>query len=163
MTVTTLERCLEFLDRSRINYAHTKHPRVFTAAETAFAEHVSPHKLAKTVVYATAQGYGLAVVPADCLINLETLGAFLNDPDIRLASEAEMAQLFPECELGAMPPIGNLFHLPVIVDTSVAEQEFIAFNAGTHEDVIHMSYGDFRRLVNPAAGKFTTLGVAHPV
>lgn len=163
MAMTTLERCLEFLDRSRINYAHTKHPRVFTAAETAFAEHVSPHKLAKTVVYATTQGYGLAVVPADHLINLETLGAFLNDPEIRLASEAEVAQLFPESEVGAMPPIGNLFHLPVIVDTSIAEQEFIVFNAGTHEDVIHMSYGDFRRLVNPAAGKFTMAGVAHLV
>ena len=163
MTMTTLERCLEFLDRGRVNYAHTKHPRTFTAAETAFAEHVSPHKLAKTVVYATALGYGLAVLPADYQIHLETLGAFLNDPGIRLASEAEMVQLFPECEVGAMPPLGNLFHLPVIVDTSIAEQEFVVFNAGTHEDVIHMSYGDFRRLVNPAVGRFTMTGVVQPV
>ena len=163
MTMTTLERCLEFLDRSHISYVHTKHARAFTATELAFAEHLSPHKVAKTVVYASAQGYGLAVLPADYLINMETLGAFLNDPEIRLASEAEMAQLFPECEVGAMPPFGNLFNLPVIVDTSIAEQEFIVFNAGTHYDVIHMSYGDFRRVVNPAVGKFTMAGVPQPV
>ncbi len=161
--MTTLERCLQFLDKSHVSYAHTKHSRAFTATEVAFAEHLSPHKVAKTVVYATAQGYGLAVLPADCRVNMQTLGAFVNDPAIRLGSEAEMTQLFPECEVGAMPPLGVLFHLPVIVDTSVAEQEFIAFNAGTHQDVIHMSYGDFRRLVNPAVGKFTMAAVEQPV
>ena len=152
--MTTLERCLDLLDRSRVWYAHTKHPLAFTAAEVASAEHLSPHKLAKTVVYASAQGYGLALLPADSLIDMQQLGAFLNDPAIRLATEQELGQLFPECELGAMPPLGNLFHLPVIVDTSVAEQEFIAFNAGTHLDVIHMSYGDYDRLVDPGVGKF---------
>ena len=157
--MTVLERCLDFLDRSHVWYAHSKHPLAFTAMEVAVAEHLSPHKMAKTVVYAGAQGYGLAVLPADCLIDMEALGAFLNDPGLRLASEQELGQLFPGCELGAMPPFGNLFHLPVIVDTSVAEQEFIAFNAGTHLDVIHMSYGDYAHLVDPAAGKFTFAAV----
>ena len=152
--MTTLQRCLDFLDNAHICYAHTKHSLAFTALEVAFAEHLSPHKLAKTVVYVGAQGYGLAVLPADYLINLDTLGTFLNDPLIRLATERELGELFPECELGAMPPFGNLFHLPVLVDNSVAEQEFIAFNAGTHRDVIHMHFGDFRRLVDPAIGKF---------
>ncbi len=157
--MTTLERCLEFLNRSRVWYSHTRHPLAFTAFEVAVAEHLSPHKLAKTVVYAGTQGYGLAVLPADCLIDMETLSGFLNDPSIRLASEQELGQLFPECELGAMPPLGNLFHIPVIVDTSIAEQEFIAFNAGTHLDVIHMSYGDFARIVDPAVGKFAFAAV----
>lgn len=152
--MTTLQRCLDFLDNSRTCYAHTKHSLAFTALEVAFAEHISPHKLAKTVVYSGAQGYGLAVLPADYLIDMETLGAFLNDSSVRLATEKELGELFPECELGAMPPFGNLFNLPVLVDTSVAEQEFIAFNGGTHKDVLHMSYGDFARLVNPAVGKF---------
>jgi len=129
----------------------------FTALEVAFAEHISPHKLAKTVVYATAQGYGLAVLPADTIVNMRTLGAYLNEPDLRLATEHELKQLFPGCEVGAMPPFGNLFDLPVIVDTSVAEQEFIAFNGGTHRDVFHMSYADFDRLVGPAVGKFATI------
>jgi len=152
--MTTLQRCLEFLDNAHICYAHTKHSLAFTALEVAFAEHLSPHKLAKTVVYAGAQGYGLAVLPADYLINLETLGLFLNDAGIRLATERELGELFPECELGAMPPFGNLFHLPVLIDSSIAEQEFIAFNAGTHRDVIHMHMPDFRRLADPAVGQF---------
>jgi Ala-tRNA(Pro) deacylase len=96
----------------------------------------------------------LAVLPADYLIKLDTLGCFLNDPNIRLASELELGELFPECELGAMPPFGNLFHLPVLVDTSVAEQEFMVFNAGTHRDVIHMHFEDYQRLVDPAVGMF---------
>jgi len=152
--MTTLQRCLEFLEKSQICYAHTRHSVAFTAMEVAFAEHIAPHKIAKTVVYTGAQGYGLAILPANYLIDLEDLGGFLNDPTIRLASERELGELFPDCELGAMPPLGNLFHLPVLVDTSVAEQEFIAFNGGTHRDVLHMSYGDFARLVDPAIAKF---------
>jgi Ala-tRNA(Pro) deacylase len=131
--MTTLQRCLDFLDNAHICYAHTRHSVAFTAMEVAFAEHLSPHKLAKTVVFAAAQGYGLAVLPADYLIYMDTL---------------------PECELGAMPPLGNLFHLPVLVDNTIAEQEFIAFSAGTHRDVIHMHFGDFRRMVDPAIGQF---------
>ncbi len=161
--MTTLERCLDFLDRSRVWYSHTRHPLAFTAAEVASAEHLSPHKLAKTVVYVGAQGYGLAVLPADYLIDMSTLGKFLNDPGLRLASEQELGQLFPESELGAMPPLGSLFHLPVIVDTGIAEQEFIAFNAGTHLDVIHMSYGDYARVADPAVGKFSFMAVEQPL
>jgi Ala-tRNA(Pro) deacylase len=152
--MTTLHRCLDYLDNAHICYAHTKHSMAFTALEVAFAEHLSPHKMAKTVVYAGEQGYGLAVLPADYLINLGTLGFFLNDPTIRLATERELGELFPECELGAMPPFGSLFHMPVLLDTSIAEQEFIAFNAGTHRDVIHMHFADFRRLEDPAIGLF---------
>jgi len=152
--MTALQRCLDFLDNAHVCYAHTKHSLAFTALEVAFAEHLSPHKMAKTVVYAGAQGYGLAVLPADYLINMDTLRFFLNDATIRLATERELGELFPECELGAMPPFGNLFYLPVLVDTSVAEQEFIAFNAGTHRDVIHLQFAEFRRLVDPAIGQF---------
>jgi len=152
--MTTLQRCLDLLDNHRIPYAHTKHSLAFTAMEVAFAEHISPHKMAKTVVYASAQGYGLAVLPADHIIDMEVLAGFLNDRSLRLASERELGELFPGCELGAMPPFGNVFHLPVIMDSSVAQQEFIAFNAGTHRDVIHMGYGDFASLVNPAVAKF---------
>lgn len=157
--MTTLQRCLDFLDKAHISYAHTKHSLAFTALEVAFAEHISPHKLAKTVVYVGTQGYGIAVLPADCLIDMSILGVFLNDPALRLANERELGEFFPECELGAMPPFGNLFHLPVIVDISLAHQEFIAFNAGTHRDVIHMHFSDFKRLVDPAVAKFAPIAV----
>jgi Ala-tRNA(Pro) deacylase len=145
--MTTLERCLELLDRNHICYAHTKHSLAFTALDVAFAEHISAHKLAKTVVYAGSQGFGLA------------LSVFVNDPNVRLASERELKELFPECELGAMPPLGNLFNLPVIVDTSVDGQEFIVFNAGTHRDVIHMHTAYFERLTNPAVARFAVSAV----
>ena len=161
--MTTLTSCLEFLDRDHICYAHTKHSLAFTALEVAFAEHISAHKLAKTVVYASAQGYGLAVLPADCLIDMPMLGAFVNDPLVRLASERELVELFPQCELGAMPPLGVLFHLPVIVDSSVASQEFIAFNAGTHRDVIHMYYADYSGLTKPAVANFAMTAIQEAV
>src|SRR5262249_21845184 len=148
--MTTLERCLKFLDDNYIRYAHTQHSQAFTALDFAFSEHISAHKLAKTIVYASAQGYGFAVLPADCVIDLATLGRFLNDPVIRLAGEAELAELFPSCEVGAMPPFGTLFQLPVIVDASIEDNEFITFKAGTHRDVIHMATEDFIRLADPA-------------
>lgn len=151
----TLHRCLELLDRAGIWYSHTSHPLAFTAMEVAAAESLSPHRLAKTVVYAGSQGYGLAVLPADCLVAMELLAGFMKDRSVRLATEREVGQLFPECDLGAMPPFGNLFGMPVIVDSSVANQEFIAFNAGTHRDVIHMSYNDFADLVQPSVAKFS--------
>ena len=127
----------------------------YTAREVAAAEALSPRKLAKTVVYLDDHGYGLAVVPADRLVNLDVLQDLLRDSRLRLATEREIADLFPECELGAMPPFGKLFDMPVFVDAELAAQEFIAFNAGTHRDVIHMSFGDFRRLVEPAIASFS--------
>jgi len=153
--MTTLERCIDFLNRSRVRYAHTRHPIAYTAREVAAAEALSPRKLAKTVVYLDDHGYGLAVVPADRLVNLDVLQDLLRDSRLRLATEREIADLFPECELGAMPPFGKLFDMPVFVDAELAAQEFIAFNAGTHRDVIHMSFGDFRRLVEPAIASFS--------
>jgi len=152
--MTTLKRCIEFLDFSRVRYAHTRHSIAYTAREVAAAEHLSPHKLAKTVVFLSENGFGMALVPADYLVDLEVLRQLLSVSWIRLATENEIGDLFPECELGAMPPFGNLFDLPVYVDSGVAAQEFIAFSAGTHRDVIHMSFGDFRRLVDPAIASF---------
>ena len=152
--MTTLERCIDFLNRSRVRFAHTRHPIAYTAREVAAAEDLSPHKLAKTVIYFGDQGYGMAVVPADYLVDLDVLQDLLGAGRLRLATEREIGDLFPDSELGAMPPIGNLFDLPVFVDAGLVSQEFIAFNAGTHRDVIHMSFGDFRRLVDPAIATF---------
>ncbi len=147
--MTTLQRCLEFLEHYQVNYSHTSHPVAYTAREVASAEHVSPHKLAKTVVYFGDHGYGMAVVPADHFVDLEEVRQALELKQIRLASEAELGTLFPESELGAMPPFGNLFGMPVCVDDELAREEFIVLSAGTHRDVIHLSFGDFQRVVHP--------------
>ncbi len=157
--MTTLDRCLELLNHSGVWYSHTGHPLAFTALEVAAAERLSPHKLAKTVVYVCDSGYGMAVLPADCLVDREAPSGFLNVPSVRLATECELGQLFPGCELGAMPPFGSLFHMPVIVDSEVAKQEFIAFSAGTHRDVIHMGYADFADLTDPTVSSFSLSAV----
>jgi Ala-tRNA(Pro) deacylase len=153
--MTTLRRTLDYLDRNLIRYVHSTHPVAYTSREVAAVEHMPLHKLAKTVVFKSdEEEYGLAVVPADAFVELEDLRALLDVDALWLAKEEELAELFPSCELGAMPPFGNLFGLDVFFDTSLLNETFIAFNAGTHRDLIHMSVGDFLRLVQPEIGEF---------
>lgn len=149
-----LRKLQELLDQNGVEYRHTMHPTAYTAREVAMAEHISPHEVAKTVVFLSEEGYGMAVLCGDCVVDLEQLRKQLGASRLRLATETELGELFPECELGAMPPTGNLFGLPVYVDAQLASEETIAFNAGTHRDVIHMRYRDFARLVNPQVLSF---------
>lgn len=151
--MTTLQRVLEYLDRIQVRYSHTTHSVAYTAREVAAAEHLPPHKLAKTVIYYADNGYGMAVVPADHWVALEELRIALEARHIRLATEAEVGALFPDCELGAMPPFGPMFHLPVWLDDGLESEESIAFNAGTHRDVIHMNLVDFKKTVNPKVAR----------
>jgi Ala-tRNA(Pro) deacylase len=96
----------------------------------------------------------MAVLPGDSVVDLEQLRLDLGLSRLRLATEAELKELFPPCELGAMPPFGNLFGLPVYVDSRLAGEDMVAFNAGTHRDVIHMHFADYERLVNPSVVPF---------
>ena len=144
-----LAKLREALDASGVSYTHHVHALAFTARELASAEHVPAHEVAKVVVYLGDQGYGMAVLCADCMVDVLELRAALGLQRLRLATEAELAELFPDCELGAMPPFGNLFGLPVYVDSRVAGEEIIAFNAGTHRDVVLMRFKDFQGLVKP--------------
>ncbi len=150
-----LNRWLDYLDHNRIRYSHSMHRRAETALETAAAEHISPHDLAKTVVYAADNGFGIAVVPADELVNLPELGRLLGSTSMRLADEGELAEIFPDCELGAMPPFGQPHNMPVLLDAGLAGREFIAFAIGTHSDVVRMSMADYRKLVRPLTGSLT--------
>ena len=161
--MTVKQRLMAFLDNHGIAYTLTTHPTVYTAKELASAEHVPPHSVAKTVVFLTESGYGLAVVPADCAVNLEELRLVLGHSRLRLATEAELADLFQECELGAMPPFGDgtLFELPVYVEEGLATEKEISFNAGTHRDVIHMRFSDFENLVKPKRIHFARQMTAH--
>lgn len=152
--MTTLERTLDYLDRHLVRYAHTRHPVAYTALDVAAVEHMPAHKLAKTVVFISEEGYGMAIVPADSLVDLDDLRTILGAPAVRLATEDELANLFPSAELGAMPALGNLFGLPVYIDRSLAREEFMAFNAGTHRDLVHMGMSDFLRLAQPVVGEF---------
>ena len=139
---------LAYLNKARVQYSHSVHSRAQTALETAEAERMPAHEFAKTVVYFSEAGFGIAVVPADQFVDLFKLGRLLELSSIRLADEAELAVLFPDCELGAMPPFGDACDLPVIVDAGIAG-DFIAFTIGTHRDVVRISFADFQRLAKP--------------
>jgi len=143
-----IERWLKYLDKMQVRYSHSIHPPAETARATADAERVPAHEFAKTVVYFNDGGFGIAVVSADQIVDLKKVGRLLGSSFIRLANEAELRDLFPNCELGAMPPFGDACSLPVIVDIGIAG-DFIAFTIGTHRDVVRMSYADFQRLAQP--------------
>jgi Ala-tRNA(Pro) deacylase len=147
--MAVLERLRVFLDQNHVAYTHTVHPLAYTAREVAASEHLPPREVAKVVVFMGDNGYRMAVLPANRLVDFQELRTVLGFSHARLATEHELAQLFPDCELGAMPPFGNLYGIPVYVDGALLEDEMIAFNAGTHRDVVHMKMSDFKRLVEP--------------
>lgn len=148
------ERLENYLDLNRVHYTHSIHPLAFTAQEVARAELMPTHHMSKTVIYHCDEGFGMALVPADSIVDMQELRAIVGQTHLRLATEMEISRLFPEYELGAMPPFGNLYGMAVYIDASLARQETIAFNAGTHRDVVHMYYGDFNRLAHPVVAEF---------
>jgi len=155
--MTMSARLKAFLDEKHVSYTLTTHSPTYTAQEAAATLHASGRELAKTVVVRAGEEALLAVLPAPYRINLEKLGAVVGKT-VRLATEQEFASLFPDCELGAMPPFGNLYSLPVYVDEALAAGEEIVFNAGTHQDAIRMRYADFARLAKPLACSFAEKG-----
>jgi Ala-tRNA(Pro) deacylase len=152
--MTTLQTCLNYLDERGIRYAHTSHSPAYTAGEVAVAEYLPLHRMAKTVVFRSNEGYILVVVPADTYEDVEQVRTAVGIATLQKAKETELYLLFPNAEVGAMPPLGTLFGLPVYLDRELARQEFIAFNAGTHRDLIHMRVSDFEKLVHPVTGNF---------
>lgn len=144
-----LKRLECYLDESHIPFVHSVHPLTFTAKETAHSEHISERTLAKTVVVLADGVFAMAVLSADSVVDLPELRHAMGVRDLRLATEQEMRDLFPDCELGAMPPFGNLYGLPVYAESSLVRQRDIAFNAGTHRDVVRVRFDDFQRAVNP--------------
>jgi len=143
------ERLRNFLDSQRAEYTLSVHPKAFTAREVAQAEHLPAREVAKTVVLFGDGEYHLIVIPASKLVDFQELRPALGLTQARLATEEEVGRLFPDCELGAIPPFGSLYGLPVYLDSSLAGELAIACNAGTHRDVLHMSTAEFRRLANP--------------
>jgi Ala-tRNA(Pro) deacylase len=144
-----LERLRVFLDEHHAEYTHTEHPQAYTAREVAHAEHLPAREIAKVVVVFGDDGYRMIVVPANRLVDFHEVRLALGLSHARMATEEELARLFPDCELGAMPPFGNLYNMPVYLDSTLAGEDIIAFNAGTHRDVIHMKTSDYRDMALP--------------
>lgn len=149
-----LPRLQQYLAQNHASFMHTVHRPAFTARATAHEDHVSTHAMAKSIAFVADGFFGLAVLPANTHVDLHALGYAVGAKTLRMATEEEIALLFPDSEVGAMPPFGNLYAVPVYVDERLTVEETIAFNAGTHRDVIHMRYRDFERLVEPAILRF---------
>ncbi len=152
-----LKTLCDYLDREQIRYTVISHSPAFTAQEIAAASHISGRELAKTVVVRADGELMLAVLPASYRIDLETMNDHLGAARVEIAHESDFHHRFPGCETGAMPPFGNLYGLPVYVARELTEDEYIAFNAGSHTDLVQMRYEDFDRLVRPRILDFAAL------
>lgn len=145
----------EFLDQHKVKYVTIKHSLAYTAQEVAASVHIKGREIAKTVLVKINGRLAMCVVPASFKIDFEKLKLILDNPNVRLANEVEFKDKFPECEVGAMPPFGNIYNVEVFADEKLSEDEEIAFNAGTHTELVQMSYKDFTDLVKPRMMQFS--------
>lgn len=155
-----MDRLREFLDRNEVRYVSIRHSPAFTAQEIAAKAHVPGGELAKTVMVKVDGAIHMAVIPASRLVDFDRLREIAAARRVELADERDFSNLFPGCELGAMPPFGNLFGMRVFVSEELTKDEEIAFNAGSHTELIRMTYADFHRLVDPVVSSFTRGAVA---
>ena len=147
-------RLKAYLEENGIDYQVLYHPRVYTAQEVAAAQHVSGKELAKVVMIKVDNELAMMVLPASSMLDMDKLKRVFQGRRTKLALEEEFQGLFPDCEIGAMPPFGNLYDLQVYVDTALAEQPHIVFQAGSHVETISMAYSDFANLVQPKVADF---------
>ena len=150
-----LSKLREFLDSQQIKYLVISHSPGYTAQGIAAAAHVSGKKLAKTVIVKLDGILAMAVVPAFEHVDMDRLKHLTGCNCVEIASEKEFQNAFPDCELGAMPPFGNLYDMPVYADASLADHEEITFSAGTHRELVRMDWEDMLRMVNPTIAELT--------
>jgi Ala-tRNA(Pro) deacylase len=158
-----LSKVKAFLDAHGTKYVAVSHSKAYTAQGIAAISHISGRELAKTVIVKLDDNLAMAVLPASYQVDLEGLRRATGVQVAELATEREFKQHFPDCETGAMPPFGNLYGIPVYVDQALTEDREIAFNAGSHHELIKMGYRDFHQLVKPEVMEFSSARVAHAV
>lgn len=144
----------DHLESHHVKYLSISHSPAFTAQEVAASAHVSGKQFAKTVIVKLGDQLAMVVIPAHDHINFSSLKDATGQKNIDLATESEFKSRFPECEVGAMPPFGNLYGMPVLVSNELAGFDQIIFNAGSHSELMQLAYRDFERLVKPKI--FTT-------
>ena len=150
-----LTKLREFLETNKVPYSVHSHPTAYTAQEIAALQHVKGRQLAKVVIVKAGPDFLMLALPADHRVDFARLKVALGAKEARLAQEAEFRDLFPGCEVGAMPPFGNLYGLPVYVDRTLEKDEEIVFNAGTHTLTAKLAFRDFVALVKPVMADFS--------
>lgn len=153
--MTCKERLEQYLRDNAVPYVAMNHPPAFTAPEAAAALHIPGRQFVKVVMIKAGERIVMCAVPANKHVDLRILAALLNEPEARLAREEEFAALFPDCLLGAMPPFGHFYGVPVYVDATLNEAPEIAFPAGTHTDTLKVRLADYLRLASPVVESFT--------
>lgn len=143
------KRLKELFETAKVAYEVYNHPLAYTAQEIAERQHFSGNQMAKVVMLKVDDQLVMAVVTGNQKVDVPTVRASLGANDVRLASEDEFVSRFPECEIGAMPPFGNLFGVPTYVDPRVTQDEKIYFNAGNHVQTVRLSYDDYASLAMP--------------
>ncbi len=138
-----------YLEEAGVKYEIIEHDPVYTAQEIAAATHIKGEELAKAVMVKADDEIIMVVMPATHRVDFDLLKKALGKQDVRLAREDEFSSLFPDCEVGAMAPLGKLYNLKLIVDESLAKDKEIVFNAGTHRDIVKITYADYERLEQP--------------
>lgn len=150
-----VRKLLEFLNKEGVPYSVITHHPTFTSHDTAASAHISEKELAKTVIIKIDGKMAMAVLPGSYKVVLDMLREATHSHNVELATEKEFRDMFPECEIGAMPPFGNLYGMEVFMAQSLADDNEIAFNAGTHTELIKLALKDFEKLVHPKMIKFS--------
>lgn len=149
-----VKKLKEFLDSNQVKYKVISHSVAYTAQEIAAAADVPGQELAKTIIVKIDGDLAMAVLPASHRVDTGLLAQATGAKKVEIAQEDEFSDLFPGCELGAMPPFGNLYGMKVFVAEKLAADREIVFNAGTHRELIRLKYADFKRLVKPVPAAF---------
>ena len=152
--VAPMNRLLPYLDRHDVEYELIHHRVDYSAQRTAADTHTPGHAFAKVVVLEAGGQAVMAVVPAVEKVDLDKAGEVLGGP-AKLVDERALARLFPDAEVGAEPPFGNLYDLPVYVSPHLVEDELITFNAGSHEQAVRMRWSDYEKMVRPRVADLT--------
>ena len=145
---------LRYLNSNKVDFQVLEHDPAFSAHEVALATHVPASEMAKAIVVRVDDHLWMAVLRSDQRINQQMIRRTFGAKNVHLVHEEDLEQLFPDCQLGAMPPFGHLYGLPVMVEEGLAEDDEIVFNACTHTKSIRMKYKDFRRLAKPVVAGF---------
>ncbi|NTU57402.1 MAG: YbaK/EbsC family protein [Chlorobiaceae bacterium] len=150
-----IRRLRDYLDSSHVRYFVISHTPAYTAQEIAQAAHVPGKTMAKTVMVSVSGKMAMVVIPASMHLDLGLLRELCGTQDVKLAEENGFSGMFPECEIGAMPPFGNLYGMDVFADAELDEADEITFNAGVHTELLKLSWADYKKLVNPLIGMLT--------
>lgn len=145
---------LSFLDDQGIRYRISRHPEAYTAQDLAAQEHVSGERVVKPVVVRADGQFVMCALPATHRVDLDELKSQLDARQIEVTDEQTLADLFPDCELGAEPPIGRLYGLPTVMDESLLFGDHVTFQAGTHRDSVTMTLAEYRRVAQPEVAHF---------